>query len=314
MVSIIVPNYNHAAYLKRRLASVLGQTYEDFEVILLDDCSTDNSKKIIEQYKDHPKVTHIVYNEQNSGSTFKQWNKGIELASGEYIWLAESDDWCELTLLETLVDAFQKNGDLVLAYASSMAVRDDKVEKVVFSSQELDSVAFTETWRRETLLDRAGVFNASSALFRRSALTDVDLDAFQRFKLCGDLYFWFHLAGKGSVYTTCRVLNYSRRHEANVTEAKSRDGVGFIEYIGFLQEAQKSPAYDEQVAAYLKRKITDHYVYMHHHGVFNSPEAEKGVFNEICRFLPGFRSHYRVMSLRYQLHHLKKQGLRLLNK
>ena len=83
-VSVIVPNYNYAAYLEERIESVLNQSYQDFELIILDDCSTDNSRILIEQYRSDPHVSHIVYNEVNTGSPFKQWAKGIELAKGEY--------------------------------------------------------------------------------------------------------------------------------------------------------------------------------------------------------------------------------------
>ena len=77
MVSVIIPNYNHAKYLEERIDSVLNQSYKDFEVIVLDDYSTDNSKEVINKYAGHPKVSHIILNEENSGSTFKQWHKGF---------------------------------------------------------------------------------------------------------------------------------------------------------------------------------------------------------------------------------------------
>lgn len=83
MVSVIVPNYNHASYLVARIESILNQTYQDFELILLDDCSTDDSREVLLKYKDNPKVTHLVFNEQNSGSPFIQWHKGVQLAEGE---------------------------------------------------------------------------------------------------------------------------------------------------------------------------------------------------------------------------------------
>lgn len=79
-VSVIVPNYNHSAFLKERIDTILQQTYQDFELIILDDCSTDNSVSIIESYRNNEHVTHIVLNEQNSGSTFLQWDKGVSLA------------------------------------------------------------------------------------------------------------------------------------------------------------------------------------------------------------------------------------------
>ncbi|MDR1783951.1 MAG: glycosyltransferase, partial [Dysgonamonadaceae bacterium] len=94
-VSVILPNYNHARFLEQRIQSIVDQTFQEFELIILDDCSTDDSRGIIENYRDNPKVSQIIYNEQNSGSTFKQWIKGINAAKGEYIWLAESDDWAE---------------------------------------------------------------------------------------------------------------------------------------------------------------------------------------------------------------------------
>ena len=69
-VSIIVPNYNYACYLNVRIASILNQSYTNYELILLDDASTDNSVEILEKYKDNPHVSHILVNEKNSGSPF----------------------------------------------------------------------------------------------------------------------------------------------------------------------------------------------------------------------------------------------------
>ena len=92
LVSIIIPNYNHAKFLDERIQSVLNQTYQNFELIILDDKSSDNSVEVINQYKDDPRVSSIIINKDNSGSTFKQWYKGIEIAKGEIIWIAESDD------------------------------------------------------------------------------------------------------------------------------------------------------------------------------------------------------------------------------
>src|SRR6266404_3431860 len=101
-VSVVIPNYNHARFLRRRIESVMNQSFQDFEVILLDDCSTDESRSILSEYAADPRVK-IEFNEKNSGSTFKQWNKGVRLARGEYVWIAESDDYADERLLERLV-------------------------------------------------------------------------------------------------------------------------------------------------------------------------------------------------------------------
>jgi glycosyltransferase involved in cell wall biosynthesis len=79
LVSIIIPNYNHARFLDERMTSVLEQTYQHIEVIILDDCSTDNSREVIEKYRSNPKVSKIVFNDTNSRSPFKQWYKGFQL-------------------------------------------------------------------------------------------------------------------------------------------------------------------------------------------------------------------------------------------
>src|SRR5208282_2627995 len=110
-VSVVVPNYNHARFLRRRVESILQQTFRDFELILLDDCSTDDSRSILSEYADDPRV-RIEFNEKNSGSTFKQWNKGVRLARGEYVWIAESDDYAGERFLERLVDVLQKESDV----------------------------------------------------------------------------------------------------------------------------------------------------------------------------------------------------------
>ena len=103
IVSVVIPNYNHAQYLRQRIDSILNQIYSDFELIIVDDCSTDNSKEIIESYRTNPKVSQIIFNESNSGTPFQQWETGVDLAKGEWIWIAESDDFAENDFLEKLI-------------------------------------------------------------------------------------------------------------------------------------------------------------------------------------------------------------------
>src|SRR5690349_18391470 len=102
-VSVIVPAYNHEPYLKQRLDSVFSQRFDNFEVIILDDHSSDNSVDVIKQYSHQPKLKKIDVNTRNSGSPFIQWQKGFELAAGKYVWIAESDDWAEPDFLEKMV-------------------------------------------------------------------------------------------------------------------------------------------------------------------------------------------------------------------
>ena len=76
LISIIVPNYNHEKYLKQRLECIFNQSYFNFEVILLDDCSLDKSQEILLEYGKNPKVSHCVFNEVSNGKFFEP--DGIE--------------------------------------------------------------------------------------------------------------------------------------------------------------------------------------------------------------------------------------------
>ncbi|WP_212982055.1 glycosyltransferase, partial [Bacillus paramobilis] len=125
-ISVIVPNYNYEKYLPDRIKSIFSQTYPLYELIFLDDASTDNSVSIFEKLlsnenKPHLKVQQII-NDKNSGSVFKQWIKGVSAATGDYIWIAEADDLCDQTFLEEVIQGFQINSDVTLGYTQSKQI------------------------------------------------------------------------------------------------------------------------------------------------------------------------------------------------
>ena len=127
-ISVIIPNYNHAAYLKQRIYSVLNQTLQPYEIIILDDCSTDNSVEIIKEFVSQYPNIRFIKNQLNSGSTFAQWNKGVDLAEGDLVWIAESDDTASPTFLQKMVHCFNDN-DVVLAYCQSNRIdKDDNIK------------------------------------------------------------------------------------------------------------------------------------------------------------------------------------------
>ena len=118
-VSVIVPNYNHARFLRQRLDSILAQSFQDFELILLDDCSTDDSRTILKEYARGPRV-RLELNEANSGSPFKQWNKGVRLAQGRYVWIAESDDYADTRFLERMVPVLEEHPIVQFVFCRSL--------------------------------------------------------------------------------------------------------------------------------------------------------------------------------------------------
>ena len=174
-VSVIIPNYRHAPYLQERIDSVLAQTWRDFEIIILDDCSPDNSREVIERYRGNEKITHIVYNEQNSGSTFVQWQRGFDLSQGEYIWIAESDDFAEPDFLASCVEQLDREPSCTLAYTESRLVDAEshpmkKRMKKAYSRGEVCDMWEGNAFIIANMLRCNTIYNASMVVFRKSAI------------------------------------------------------------------------------------------------------------------------------------------------
>lgn len=239
MVSVIVPNYCHAPYLRERINSILNQTYQDFELILLDDCSTDNSREVLESYRNREHVSHIVINEQNTGNTFLQWEKGLLLAKGEYVWIAESDDVAEPQFLETLVKALEDHPEAVVAYAHSQMIDSD--------SHDLDftwhpkgsngeTVVYDGDWfLRHRMLVHNNIYNASMVVFRKKVFEHIP-KSYQQYRYCGDWLFWNYVCTFGQVIEVCQVLNRYRQHKRKVTADSQQDGRKWRDIAGILRE------------------------------------------------------------------------------
>ena len=232
LVTIIVPNYNHASYLRARLDSIYSQTYTHYEVILLDDLSKDESREILQEYADkHPENTRCAFNEINSGGVFNQWKKGLELANGDLIWIAESDDYCSDNFIEEQVRSFA-NQAVMLSFARSVFVTGDSCRQV-WSTEEYLAAHDQEMWLKpftrsaHWLVNKCWslvniVPNVSSAIFRNPReLAVLNDPAWTSMKVCGDWVFYLNMIRGGLVAYTPSTTNYYRQH-ANNTSVQSQ--------------------------------------------------------------------------------------------
>ena len=221
LVSIIIPNYNHALFLKQRIDTILNQTFQDFEIILLDDASTDGSLEILKSYKNHPKVAHLILNETNSGSPFKQWQKGINLAKGQYLWIAESDDYSDVSFLERCLFQLQKvdvcytqSVDLN-THGETLKKRIDYTKKFQPNIWEQDFVMDGKQFVTQYMLIKNVIPNASSVVFKMALIQPETMnDIFLNMKMCGDWYFWMNLCLNSKIAFIAKPLNYFRTHDA----------------------------------------------------------------------------------------------------
>ncbi len=238
--------------MEQRIQSILDQTYTKFELILLDDCSNDNSRDIMARFRDHSKVSHVVYNERNSGSPFVQWQKGISLAKGEWIWIAESDDWCEPTLLQHLVEAAAGHEQCVISYCQSYCVMGNTI-KWQSSHPKLYETVQGERFIGQYLCPNPAIFNASMAIWKREKFDVIPKD-FINYKFSGDWVFWIELAKTGDVCINGRLLNYFRKHEADVSTDAYASGLNFAEGLAILDKMFKANLIDKTAYEYAYKK------------------------------------------------------------
>lgn len=225
LVSVIVPNYNHAKFLRERLDSIYQQTYKNIEVILLDDDSSDNSIEILQEYlRRYPDNTRLIVNENNSGKVFAQWNKGLSLANGEYIWIAESDDYCDKGFLEELLLAM-RHQSVMLSFARSVFMKNGKkiwsLEEYLADlpiSWDTPFVMSAHKIVNKAFAIKNVVPNVSSAVFRNVGVIPDEITAIWKdMSLCGDWLFYLWLIRGGAVSYTNRVTNYYRIHEKSTS-------------------------------------------------------------------------------------------------
>jgi len=247
-ISVIIPNYNHQKYLQKRLDSVFAQTSLICEVIILDDCSTDNSKLIIEEYLNKDPAIIFLQNLQNSGSTFKQWNKAISLAKGEFIWIAESDDFADPKFLETMMAPLMNNPEVVISYCQSYRMdgsdtitgtwKDftDNLDPILFESDfEMEGFDYIEQF----LIHRNTIPNASAVVFRKSIYNKIG-GAVEHLKTNSDWLTWLKMLCHGRIAFVSDKLNYFRYHSSSVIAKASmnQDPSTYKEWFDFTMRKE----------------------------------------------------------------------------
>lgn len=225
MVSIIIPNYNHGCFLQERIESVLNQSFSDFECIVLDDASTDNSRDIIKSYSEKDPRVIFYPSDKNSGSTFLQWNKGVNMAKNDLIWIAESDDSANPRLLQTLVGKMVSDPEIVLVYCQSHRLNEQSEingswldfssdldpEELFHSDFVIDGLEYIKRF----LIHRNTIPNASAVMFRKSEFQRLG-GAPEHLRTNGDWLTWLKILCYGKVAYAAEPMNFFRNHQSSV--------------------------------------------------------------------------------------------------
>ena len=271
-VSVIIPNYNHALYLHQRIDSVLNQTLQPHEIIILDDCSTDNSVEIIESYLEKFPRIQFIKNDLNSGSTFVQWNKGVSIAKGDLIWIAESDDVADLNFLMKTISFFNKDDEIKLAYCQSNRMKSDGeitgtwksfTDDIDMDFFNKDFIVEGEMYIESFLIHRNTIPNASAVLFSREAYIKCE-GADEQLKNIGDWLVWLKILIAGKIAYTSECLNNFRYHSESVIAkaVKNTDKTSFNDWYGLAMRKELTQFLKKSKTKFSKQALKINACYM----------------------------------------------------
>jgi len=267
-VSVVIPNFNHARFLPSRIESVLNQTFQDFDLLILDDASTDDSRAVIQRYVGGR--VRFLPNAQNSGTTFAQWNRGFAETRGDYVWIAESDDEAEPRFLERLVGFLDGHPTAAFAYSQSTLIDEQGVPfGMALQEKEPDGRPTryardflergTDELRRYLQWQMAPVPNASALVFRRRCVEAVG-GADTRYRIAGDLHLYIRLLTVGDAGYVAEALSRYRHHRNSVRRSTARDSTHVLERYRLAAELLPLGGLSPRELTAVQRRLARHWV------------------------------------------------------
>ena len=220
-VSIVVASYNHREFLEQRIQSLLSQSYTDFEIIIIDDASTDSSPEVLRRFENHPKV-QILELMENMGWV-KVSNLGADMASGEFIIFGNCDDYSDPNQVTELVKAMGEYPTAGLAFSRSNIV--DNQGLLLGNDYETRGVRFRRKCRFDTLISKElmtsylfhsiVIPNLSAAIFRKSVFNEVGKFS-EEIEIAADWEIFFRIAERYDVAYLAESLNNFRSHDESI--------------------------------------------------------------------------------------------------
>lgn len=263
LVSIIIPAYNVEQYIEECIESVLAQSYSNIEIIIIDDCSTDVTPKLINEYSDR---AIVLFNDSNRGQGFSR-NKGMELAKGKYILFVDSDDWINAQTVEELVfSAEQTQSDIVRYNGISFVEGNNNVrEESLYDFGDKLKEGYKYE-KEESLMVNKKSFSASPCLFLFNTKVVKENDIkFPEGILHEDEYFTTVLFAESKRMVFINKVFYHRRYRSSSTMTemtpahKRKSFVSYMEVFQLLEKKYLSNKYDKNQKKLIKRQLISIY-------------------------------------------------------
>ena len=238
LVSVVVASYNHAEYLEQRMDSLINQTYQNIEILVIDDCSTDGSVEVLRKYQTHPKVKLII--REKNGGWVTVSNQGVAMSSGEFIIFANCDDSCDPQMIEQLVKALCENPTAGISYCRSLMIDEDgvllgndfSVREKSFRIRCAQDVLLNRKEMSRFLLHSCVIPNLSAALFRRECyMASGGLTS--AYKVCSDWSLFLRVVENYDIFYIVQPLNEFRQHKTTI-RSSTKERIVYEEYFRLL--------------------------------------------------------------------------------
>jgi glycosyltransferase involved in cell wall biosynthesis len=269
-VSVCLPVYNGSNYLALAIESVLAQTFSDFELLIANDCSTDDTQKIIEKYAStDARIKHWI-NEKNL-KLFGNYNACIEKAAGQYIKLFAHDDLLHPKMLEKMVAVLDKNADVSLVTTARGWIDGDgkhidarsKMEAKIMKPFECDTRLAVDSAIADTLRDMVNWLGEPCAQMFRRAQASGGYDT--SFKQIGDLEYGYRLLQHGDYFFIAEELCFFRRHAESWSQARSLELSAQLDWFLLASKYKKylplTAMTNEQYCLKLLQSLTENFEY-----------------------------------------------------
>lgn len=218
LISICMPNHNYENFIKETIESILAQTYTNFELIIVDDASTDSSVQVIKSFNDSR--IRLIQNQSNM-FMFPTINKAIKHSKGEIITVIHSDDMYEKTFLEEVVNAYETYPDKKVFITGVNFYHSDENYKVPWYPYSQGGIKH----KKEVLIrlaDANNIGNGVNVAIHRDCLDEVGYFT-ETYKYIGDFDYWLRLAEVYDFVYIPKILSNYRIHGSNITHSLVRD-------------------------------------------------------------------------------------------
>ena len=222
-ISVVFTSYNHKEFLKQSLDALIHQTFRNFEIIIVDDCSTDGSQELLKEYASVDSRIRLYLKDSNSGSYVNSTNYGASLATATYLIFAQCDDYATLTQLDSLITVRKRHPDCKVVFSASALVngvgeyicsdynvRSNKFKKIVGENNVIKSHQATEL-----LLNECIIPNLGAALVDRSLFNEIG-GLSNSYKVLADWDFWLECSLRTNFYYIQSTLNNFRQHDTTI--------------------------------------------------------------------------------------------------